>query len=103
VTVVIASSGYPASPRVGDPIEGLAEAATVEGVEILHAGTRTDSSGTLVSSGGRVLSVTAVGPDLGLARDRAYEAAAKVRLAGSHFRTDIGQDALLGRVHVPTS
>jgi phosphoribosylamine--glycine ligase len=103
VTVVIASSGYPASPRVGDPIEGLAEAAAVEGVEILHAGTRRDSSGTLVSSGGRVLSITAVGPDLGLARDRAYEAAAKVRLAGSHFRTDIGRDALLGHVHVPTS
>ncbi|HEX6337245.1 MAG TPA: phosphoribosylamine--glycine ligase [Jiangellaceae bacterium] len=102
VTVVIASSGYPASPRVGDPIEGLAEAAAVEGVEILHAGTRMDSSGTLVSSGGRVLSVTAVGPDLGLARDRAYAAAARVRLAGSHFRTDIGRDALLGHVHVPT-
>ena len=103
VTVVIASSGYPASPRVGDPIKGLAEAAAVEGVEILHAGTRRDSSGTLVSSGGRVLSITAVGPDLGLARDRAYEAAAKVRLTGSHFRTDIGRDALLGHVHVPTS
>ena len=103
VTVVIASSGYPAAPRVGDPIDGLAEAAAVEGVEILHAGTRMDSSGTLVSSGGRVLSVTAVGPDLALACERAYEAASRVRLAGSHFRTDIGRDALLGRVHVPSS
>ena len=103
VTVVIASSGYPAAPRVGDPIDGLAEAAAVEGVEILHAGTRIDSSGTLVSSGGRVLSVTAVGPDLTRACERAYEAASKVRLAGSHFRTDIGRDALLGRVHVPSS
>ncbi|HSJ60082.1 MAG TPA: phosphoribosylamine--glycine ligase [Jiangellaceae bacterium] len=103
VTVVIASSGYPSAPRVGDPIDGLAEAAAVEGVEILHAGTRMDSSGTLVSSGGRVLSVTAVGPDLTLARERAYEAASKVRLAGSHFRSDIGRDALLGRVHVPSS
>lgn len=101
VTVVIASSGYPASPRVGDPIDGLAEAAAVEGVEILHAGTRIDSSGTLVSSGGRVLSVTAVGPDLEVAHNRAYQAAAMVRLAGSHFRTDIARDALLGRVHVP--
>jgi phosphoribosylamine--glycine ligase len=103
VTVVIASAGYPASPRVGDPIDGLAEAAAVEGVEILHAGTRLDSSGALVSSGGRVLSITAVGPDLGQARDHAYQAASRIRLAGSHFRTDIGRDALLGRVHVPTT
>ena len=102
VTVVIASAGYPTSPRVGDLIDGLAEAAAVEGVEVLHAGTRLDSSGALVSSGGRVLSVTAVGPDLGRARDRAYQAAARVRLEGSHYRTDIAQNALLGRVHVPT-
>ncbi|HEX6232407.1 MAG TPA: phosphoribosylamine--glycine ligase [Jiangellaceae bacterium] len=102
VTVVIASAGYPTSPRVGDLIDGLAEAAAVEGVEVLHAGTRLDSSGALVSSGGRVLSVTAVGPDLGRARDRAYQAAARVRLKGSHYRTDIAQNALLGRVHVPT-
>lgn len=103
VTVVIAASGYPTSPRVGDPIGGLAEAEAVDGVEILHAGTRLDSSGTLVSSGGRVLSVTAVGPDIRQARDRAYEAALKVRLAGSHFRTDIARDALLGRVRVPAA
>lgn len=103
VTVVIAASGYPTSPRVGDPIGGLAEAEAVDGVEILHAGTRLDSSGTLVSSGGRVLSVTAVGPDIRQARDRAYEAASKVRLAGSHFRTDIARDALLGRVRVPAA
>jgi phosphoribosylamine--glycine ligase len=69
----------------------------------LHAGTRLDSSGTLVSSGGRVLSVTAVRPDIRQARDRAYEAASKVRLAGSHFRTDIARDALLGRVRVPAA
>jgi phosphoribosylamine--glycine ligase len=102
LTVMIASSGYPASPRVGDPIEGLAEAAAVEGVEILHAGTRLDSSGTLVSSGGRVLSVTAVAPDLERARDQAYLAASRLRLAGGHFRSDIARDALLGRVRVPT-
>ncbi len=101
VTVVIASSGYPATPRVGDPIEGLPQAAAVEGVEILHASTRLDSSGALVSSGGRVLSVTAVGSELGQARDRAYEAASQIRLAGSHYRTDIGRDAHLGNVYVP--
>src|SRR5690606_1782167 len=63
VTVVIAAAGYPASPRTGDPISGLDEAAAVDGVEILHAGTRRDSSGMLVTGGGRVLSVTAVGDD----------------------------------------
>jgi phosphoribosylamine---glycine ligase len=101
VTVVIASSGYPAAPRLGDPIVGVAAAAAVPGVAILHAGTRLDSSGRLVSSGGRVLSVTALGGDLPEARARAYEAVGLISLRGSHFRSDIAADAALGRVEVP--
>ncbi|TDC52419.1 phosphoribosylamine--glycine ligase [Jiangella ureilytica] len=89
VTVVVAAHGYPAAPRTGDRIEGLAEAAAVKGVEVLHAGTRLDADGAVVSSGGRVLSVTGVGEDLDEARARAYEAVGLISLEGSHHRTDI--------------
>ena len=101
VTVAVAARGYPASPRLGDPIEGIADAAAVEGVEVLHAGTRVDGSGRIVSSGGRVLSVTAVGADLTQARARAYEGVARIRLDGGHYRSDIAWAASRGEVSVP--
>ncbi len=101
VTVVVAAAGYPQAPRSGDAIVGVDAAAAVDGVEILHAGTRRDSSGTLVSSGGRVLSVTAVGDDLALARSRAYDAVGRIGLDGSHHRTDIAEAALRDEVRVP--
>ena len=89
VTVVVASKGYPEAPRTGDPVEGLAEAAAVEGVSVLHAGTALDGSGRVVTSGGRVLSVVGTGPDVPTARDRAYVAVSLIRLDGGHHRTDI--------------
>ncbi|WP_076263506.1 phosphoribosylamine--glycine ligase [Intrasporangium flavum] len=89
VVVVIASEGYPASPRTGDPITGLDAAAEVPGVVVLHAGTALDESGQLVSAGGRVLDVVAVGPTLAKARQAAYDAVAVIELPGSHHRTDI--------------
>jgi len=101
VTVVVAAAGYPAAPRTGDVIEGLDEAATVEGVEVLHAGTRRASSGAVVSSGGRVLSVTAVGADLAQARSRAYDGVSRIRLAGSHHRSDIAEAALHSQISIP--
>ena len=101
VTVVVAAAGYPAAPRTGDVIEGLADAEAVEGVEVLHAGTRRDSTGQLVSSGGRVLSVTATGSELAQARRRAYAAVEQVRLEGGHFRRDIAEAAELDTVRVP--
>ncbi|MFF4157070.1 phosphoribosylamine--glycine ligase [Streptomyces sp. NPDC001678] len=93
VTVVIASHNYPGTPRTGDPIEGLAEAAEVDKAHVLHAGTRLDEDGRVVSAGGRVLSVTATGEDLATARTRAYEAVSRIRLDGSHHRTDIAEKA----------
>ena len=81
MVVVVASEGYPENPRSGDPIEGA------EG--LLHAGTRVDEEGVLRSAGGRVLCATGVGPSLAAARAEAYAAAARVRLRGSHYRTDI--------------
>jgi phosphoribosylamine--glycine ligase len=89
VTVVVASDGYPRAPRTGDPVEGLADAATVTGATVLHAGTSFDGSGRVVSSGGRVLSVVGTGGDVRTARARAYEAVGHLRLAGGHHRTDI--------------
>ncbi|KJY23366.1 MULTISPECIES: phosphoribosylamine--glycine ligase [Streptomyces] len=98
VTVVIASHNYPGTPRTGDPIEGLAEVAAEDGPEayVLHAGTRQEGD-SVVSAGGRVLSVTATGQDLAQARERAYKAVARIRLDGSQHRTDIAAKAAEGR------
>lgn len=96
VTVVVASEGYPAAPRFGDVVTGLAEAAEVAGVDIFHAGTTLSDGGEVVSSGGRVLSVTAHGATLASAREHAYAAVDLIRLEGSHHRRDIAERASLG-------
>ena len=88
VTVVLASEGYPESPTTGRPIHGLDAAAAVDGVHITHAATAL-LDGQFIATGGRVLSVVAVGPDFAIARSRAYEALALIELEGSHYRTDI--------------
>jgi phosphoribosylamine--glycine ligase len=90
VTVVIAAEGYPENPRGGDPITGLDAAEAPDGTAyVLHAGTASGADGGTVSAGGRVLSVTATGKDVSQARTRAYEAAARIGLKGSHHRGDI--------------
>ncbi|MDB1086016.1 phosphoribosylamine--glycine ligase [Streptomyces sp. ACA25] len=95
VTVVLASEGYPTAPRTGDPVEGLEEVAAQDAPRayVLHAGTRQDKGGHVVSAGGRVLSVTATGPDLAEAREHAYRALGRIRLRGSHYRKDIAAKA----------
>ena len=95
VTVVVASQNYPATPRTGDVIEGA------ERPGVIHAGTARRADGALVSAGGRVLSVTAVGPDLAAARDAAYALLDGVRLDGAHYRTDIARKAVEGRSRHP--
>jgi phosphoribosylamine--glycine ligase len=95
VTVVIAAEGYPGPPRVGDVITGA------DGPGVLHAGTRRRRDGSVVSAGGRVLSVVGVGADLAAARDDAYARVRAVHLTGSHHRTDIAARALAGEVSVP--
>jgi phosphoribosylamine--glycine ligase len=96
VTVVVAASGYPASPRTGDPVDGLSAAGEVPGAWVLHAGTRRGEDGQLVSAGGRVLSVVGTGEDLTRARDAAYAAVRLVELEGSHHRGDIAERAAAG-------
>ena len=93
VTVVIAAQGYPQDPRKGDVITGLEQAAEVVGVDVLHAGTSITDEGEISSSGGRVLSVTAMGANLHEARERAYTAVDLITLAGSHHRRDIAAQA----------
>jgi phosphoribosylamine--glycine ligase len=92
---VVAAPGYPEAPRTGDPIAGA------DGEGVLHAGTTRTADGRVVSAGGRVLAVTAVGADLAAARQTAYERVADVRLADAHWRTDIALAAVEGRIAVP--
>jgi len=93
VTIVMAAGGYPGTYAKGKPISGLAEAGAMEGVTVFHAGTRLDG-GRVVTSGGRVLGVTATGDSLRAAVDRAYAAADKIRFEGGWCRRDIAHRAL---------
>ena len=89
VAVVVAAHDYPDTPRTGDVVHGVLDVERLEGVEVIHAGTATDGEGHLVTAGGRVLAVTAVGPTVAEARDRAYQGVACLKIEGAHHRTDI--------------
>ena len=94
ICVVLAAHGYPGSVRTGDSISGIADAERIEGVRVVHAGTKLNASGELVTAGGRVLGVTASGRTLHEAATRAYSAVDKVSFSGVQFRRDIGHRAL---------
>ncbi|WP_327088275.1 phosphoribosylamine--glycine ligase [Nonomuraea sp. NBC_01738] len=87
VTVVIAAENYPGTPVKGDPITGLEPTASAY---VIHAGTRRDGE-RILADGGRVLSVVGTGPDQAAARANAYDLVARVKLRGSHYRTDIAR------------
>ncbi len=91
ITVVLASEGYPASPRTGDPVLGLEAAGEVEGVTVFHAGTKRNEGGDVLTGGGRVLNVTALGSSLAEARERAYRAVDRISWPGMQFRRDIAR------------
>ncbi len=91
--VVMAAQGYPGEYVKDIPVSGLAEAEALGKVRVFQAGTAI-KDGKLVSSGGRVLGVTAMGPDLASAQRLAYEAVAKIKMDPCHFRTDIGAKGL---------
>jgi len=93
VCVVLSSSGYPGQYRKGDVITGIDEANKMEGVQIFHAGTAFKED-QVVTAGGRVLGVTAIGRDIATAKSRAYEAAGKIHYNGVHYRKDIADRAL---------
>jgi phosphoribosylamine--glycine ligase len=91
VAVVMASAGYPESSSKGDVITGAETLADHPDVDVIHAGTA-EQAGDLVTAGGRVLAVTAVGSDVADARARAYEGVAAISFAGAQWRTDIAAD-----------
>ena len=91
-TVVIAAKGYPGSYAKGTPITGLEEAAKVENAIVFHAGTAL-KEGKTVTSGGRILAVSALGADLRSAVNRAYEAVRQIGIEGAHYRQDIAHRA----------
>ena len=93
LTVVMAANGYPGSYEKGTVIEGLAEAAAVEGVEIFHAGTKAEA-GRILANGGRVLNVCARGKSVREAQARAYAAVDKIKWPGGFCRRDIGWRAI---------
>jgi len=93
LTVVMAAKGYPGNYARGSVIEGLDEAAEVEGVEIFHAGTKADG-GKILANGGRVLNISAIGKTVRQAQARAYEAIARIRWPGGFYRHDIGWRAM---------
>lgn len=88
VAVVLAAANYPGDPRAGDVITGIADAQAA-GAEVFQAGTALDAAGDLVTNGGRVLAVQALGDDVEQARERAYEAAALIHFDGMQMRRDI--------------
>jgi phosphoribosylamine--glycine ligase len=92
VTVVAASANYPASPVVGEPVEGLEVAQSTPGALVFHAGTRAEG-GTILTAGGRVLSVTGLGTDIDEARRIAYHALAAISFPGLQARSDIAAAA----------
>ncbi|HYB72466.1 MAG TPA: phosphoribosylamine--glycine ligase [Candidatus Sulfotelmatobacter sp.] len=93
VCVVLAAGGYPGPYEKGKPITGLRAAARLKDVAVFHAGTALQQA-RVVTAGGRVLGVTALGNPLRTAIDRAYRAVRKIHWEGMHFRTDIGRKAL---------
>jgi phosphoribosylamine--glycine ligase len=91
--VVLASRGYPGKPELGKVITGIDTAENRGGVKVFHAGTKFEDF-HLLSTGGRVLGVTATAEDLPRAIARAYSAAGKINFEGMHFRRDIGARGL---------
>ena len=89
VDVVLAAPGYPGTVITGGAITGIEEAERVDGVHVLHAGTGRGDDGALIATGGRVLSVVALGESVAAARERAYEAIRRIHLDGAQYRTDI--------------
>ena len=94
-TVVLASGGYPGKYETGKPVSGLEEAAKLKDVQVFHAGTRS-ANGEIVTAGGRVLAVTALGSAIEAARARAYEAVSAIHFEGCHYRRDIALGAFSG-------
>ena len=94
VCVVMASEGYPESYQTDKPVEGLERAAAVPGVTVFHAGTKRTDKGTVLTAGGRVLGITALGSTFEAARSGAYAAVNAIHFSNRYFRKDIAREAV---------
>jgi phosphoribosylamine--glycine ligase len=94
--VVMAAAGYPMNPRRGDAVQGLPlpDAAGLDDAHVFHAGTVLEPGGRVVTSGGRVLCVTALGESVKTAQQRAYDLLTDIHFDGAQFRRDIGHRAV---------
>jgi phosphoribosylamine--glycine ligase len=92
--VVISAKGYPGSYEKGKIISGLDSFKGLEDTVVFHSGTATNNKGELITSGGRVLGVTALGSDIRSAKDNAYRAVEKIHFDGMHVRKDIGDKGI---------
>ena len=99
VTVVMAAEGYPESPKTGAIISGIDQAQD-QGALVYHAGTKTNQAGELLVNGGRVLTITAIGSDLAVARMQAYAGVERIEFDGEHHRSDIALKAALGEIRL---
>src|SRR6266700_1583982 len=97
VTVILASAGYPGKYEAGKVISGLDEVAKLEGVQVFHAGTKL-AAGNIVTAGGRVLAVTALGSTIKEARQRAYEAVSRIQFENCQYRRDIALSAVAANI-----
>ena len=97
VCVVLASAGYPGKYEKGKVILGVEDAEAMDGVTVFHAGTARNADGELVTAGGRVLNVVALGKTFDDAREKAYEACDVINFEGKQLRSDIGAKAAAGR------
>ena len=93
ITVVFANKGYPGSCKSGAEISGIEKANAIEGVTVFHAGTKRDGE-KIISNGGRVLNVTALGKSVTEARERAYKAISLIQWPEGFYRSDIGWRAI---------
>jgi len=94
LTVVLCAEGYPGTPRTGTVIEGIGNAAAIDGVTVFHAGTKRGADGALLASGGRVLNIVAIGRNVAEAQARAYRAVDRIDWPGGFCRRDIGWRAI---------
>jgi phosphoribosylamine--glycine ligase len=94
VCVVLSSGGYPGPYEKGKPVSGLEKALATDGIEVFHAGTRLDETGSLVTSGGRVMGITGCGRSLREAQRRAYDGCRMIEFEGKYKRSDIGDKGI---------
>ena len=94
LTVVLCAEGYPGTPVTGTEIEGVAAAASIDGVTVFHAGTKRGAGGALLASGGRVLNIVATGRDVAEAQAKAYRAVDRIDWPEGFCRRDIGWRAI---------